>query len=82
MRWLKQPASPSPDPLTPDELKALEHIAELKRLARRIVSNGCRRVEDSAELTMLIHDLEARILAQAASRAYPDRFQLLGGLPR
>lgn len=35
--------------------------------------------QDDAEFISHIHDLQARVMAHAASRAYPDRYRLAGG---
>ena len=34
---------------------------------------------DLAEVALHVHNLQHMVMAQAASRAYPDRYRLIGG---
>lgn len=66
--------------LTRAELKALNLTAQLwNLLVQEVVANGSTRDHDTAELASKIHDLQHTIMAQAAARAYPTQFRLLGG---
>lgn len=65
--------------LTPDEHHALALTADLWNLLSRIVGNNRSRHGDLAELAAQIHNVQHAILAQAASRAMPSRYRLLGG---
>jgi hypothetical protein len=72
--------------LTEDEQKALEMTAELSRLLKRIVYIGSRYsiqdlsapLPDWVELCAALHVIQRAIGAQAAARAYPDLYRLLG----
>lgn len=65
--------------LTADEHDALKLTGALWNLVGRIVADGRSRPADLAEISIHIHNLQHAILAQAAARAYPDRYRLLGG---
>lgn len=66
--------------LTDLELEAMDATANLARLMFRIIGKtGPAASGDCAEMVDKIHQLQLMILAQAASRAYPDRFRKLGG---
>lgn len=68
--------------LTPDEHRAMDMTAELwNLLAQKVVGRGSARDGDMAELASDVHRIQERILAQAAARAFPDRYRLLGGWP-
>jgi hypothetical protein len=66
--------------LTADEHEAVRLIGELVGLFRKIVGDGPNRIGDLNEFTRTIHVLQNTILAQAAARAYPDRYRLVGGV--
>ncbi len=69
-----------PDLLTDDELRALALTAELYDLvAARVIGRGPSRGGDVVELAMHVHAIQNMIAGQAAARAYPDRFRVLGG---
>lgn len=70
--------------LSADEHHAMDLLAELNRVMRRIVSAGVdpgndSRAGDLREVTWHIHGLQNMVLSQAAARAYPERYRLLGG---
>ena len=65
--------------LTPDEHLAMATSAELANLMRKIIGDGPEADFDWAEALYRIHAVEQMILAQAASRAFPDRYRPLGG---
>jgi len=65
--------------LTRDELSAMSLTAELANALGRIVGDGRTRTADLTEAVHHIHALQHMIMSQAAARAYPDRFRLLGG---
>ena len=46
----------------------------------RIVADGPTRMDDLTESCHHIHVLQRMIMSQAAARAYPDQFRLLGSL--
>lgn len=64
--------------LSTDELHALELLTEFVNLTSRIVGPGRTRQGDMNEIATRVHDLQHLVMAQAAARAYPDRFRLLG----
>lgn len=69
------------DLLTPSEHDAMDLTAELVRLLAQLVGNGPSRQGDMRELIAAVHSIQHAILSQAAARAYPDRYRLLGGEP-
>lgn len=64
--------------LTPDELRALDLITDVANMMGRIVGDGPMRDYDMNELALHIHALQRDIMKQAAARAYPSKFRLLG----
>lgn len=65
--------------LTTDERKALELTGQLAEACKRIIAHGQSGVHDWNEMAMRIHAVQHMIMAQAAARAYPTEFRLLGG---
>ena len=66
--------------LTEDEHRALDLTVELTNLvAQNIIGPGYTSQGDINEFVTDIHRIQNRIMAQAAARAYPDRYRLLGG---
>jgi len=66
------------DLLTPAEHHALALTADLANLTKEIIANGSTRNDDDAEITAHIHVIQHTIMAQAAARAYPEQYRLLG----
>lgn len=64
--------------LTEDEHAAVALAADLARALTRIPRWGPTRDGDLAELMAAVHTIQNAVLAQAAARAYPDRYRLLG----
>lgn len=64
--------------LTKEELSALDLTARLMGKFNKIVGKGRTRSADLGEVVVHIHALQNMILSQAAGRAYPERFRLLG----
>lgn len=64
--------------LTDDERRALKMTADLANLFGTIVGQGRPRPYDLAEIVGHIHALQHMLLAQAAARAYPSEYRLLG----
>jgi hypothetical protein len=65
--------------LTDDEREAVRQAGLLNQLiSKRVVTNGPARAGDLAELTAAIHVIQRMVMAQAAARAYPGEFRLLG----
>lgn len=72
--------------MTDELLTAAEHDAvamagELWNLLTCIVADGPARQGDLHELIGHIHAIQHAVLKQAAARAYPDLYRLLGGHP-
>lgn len=68
--------------MTADEHRAMELLAELDTLFGRIVGlDEPARGNDLFELAGYIHLLQNAILSQAAARAYPGLYRLLGTMP-
>ena len=67
--------------LTDDEHEAMRLSGELANVLRRVVGDGPCAEGDWNEMAGSIHDLQARVMGQAAARAYPDLFRPLGGWP-
>jgi hypothetical protein len=66
--------------LTDAEHRAMDLTVELTNLiCNEIIGNGRTRTSDINELVGDIHAIQRTILKQAAARAYPDRYRLLGG---
>lgn len=65
--------------LTDTELRAIDYTAALWHELGEIVGPGPSRAGDLRELVVHIHAIQHAVMSQAAARAYPDRFRLLGG---
>jgi hypothetical protein len=72
-----------PGLLTKDEQRALELSGELANLLHKIITEGglteSMVTHDWREGAEKIHALQHMIMSQAAARAYPHKFRLLGG---
>jgi DNA-binding transcriptional regulator YhcF (GntR family) len=67
--------------LTADEREAVQLAGHLYALiAERVIADGPTRDDDLAELRAAVHVIQRMVLAQAAARAYPREFRLLGGV--
>jgi hypothetical protein len=66
------------DLLTPAERVAVATGALLANQVAEIVADGPSRDADIAEAVHHIHAVQRMILAQAAARAYPGQYRLLG----
>lgn len=67
------------DLLTTDEHKAMDLTTELMQVFVKIVGDGDTRNADMMEMVQHVHGIQNMILAQAAARAYPETYRLLGG---
>jgi len=81
---LKRPAAcqGSPFPvasLTADELAAMDTMSKFAGQMHRLCGDGPQSASDWREAAAHIHVLQTTIMAQAASRAYPELFRPLGG---
>ncbi len=65
--------------LTAAELRAMDITAELVNvMCNDVIGHGLTREADVREFVAHVHVIQQAILAQAAGRAYPERFRLLG----
>lgn len=74
----KQEGHDSSRLLTNDEKLALALTGTLANLFGKIVGKSSSRDGDLNEIVGEIHNLQARLMGQAAARAYPQQFRLLG----
>ncbi len=65
--------------LTPAEHDAMAQTAQLTRTMREIIGDGPAAEGDIAEMVDAVHRIQRMVLGQAAARAYPERYRLLGG---
>lgn len=70
----------SNDFLTKDEHLAIDQAARLAETLARVVFDGAGRTTttDLNELLGHIHVIQHAVMAQAAARAYPEVYRLLG----
>lgn len=71
-----------PDLLTTKEKAVVEKAGELWGDLCRIVSDDVTRNADLAELIVHIHAIQRYVMAQAAARAYPEDYRLMGDIIR
>lgn len=64
--------------LTDDEHEAMRLTAELGKVLGLVVGQGAPAKDDLNELIGYIHHIQRAVLSQAAGRAYPKRYRLLG----
>jgi hypothetical protein len=64
--------------LTAEEHEALQVSARLANLLRQIIGDGPQASHDWNEAAQRIHAVQHMILAQAAARAYPEKYRGLG----
>lgn len=64
--------------MTEDEHLAMKQSGELANTLGRIVAHGEGHQQDIREMVKMIHDIQRAVMAQAACRAYPDKYRLLG----
>jgi len=66
--------------LTPDEKDCIKLAGELWNLLCKVVQPGPTAEGDTTELIHHIHAIQHTVMAQAAARAFPDRYRLLGSV--
>ena len=67
--------------LTDLEFQALDMTSDLTNLViHRIIGNSPSRQPDVDEFVFHIHAIQKMLMGQAAARAYPTPFRLLGGM--
>lgn len=70
---------PSESLLSEAELEAMSMTGALARQIRKVIGTGPQSEHDWAEMARMIHDIQHAVMAQAAARAFPDKFRMLGG---
>jgi hypothetical protein len=69
---------------TPAEERALALTGELAGALHEVIAqveNGDQAAHDWSEMAKHIHGIQHALMAQLASRAYPDQYRALGGWP-
>lgn len=64
--------------LTDDELELMNKTAQVANLMYKVIGDGPQSEHDWAEAAHHIHNIQHMVMAQAAARAYPDLFRLMG----
>lgn len=65
--------------LTESEHEAIEAAGQLATLiSERVIGSGPTRGDDIAEMEAALHVVQRMVMAQAAARAYPNSYRLLG----
>lgn len=64
--------------LTDDEHAAVEALAQAWNALVRVVPAGPTQTADLGELAAHVHALQNAVLAQAAARAHPTLYRLMG----
>lgn len=64
--------------LTQNEIETLDALAELTGRFSRVLGHGPTRSEDFREVVLHVRALQNMVMSQAAARAYPAKFRLLG----
>lgn len=66
--------------LTDAEHELVAALGEVWNSFCRVVGNGPTRDHDLAEIVAHVHALQHKVMGQAAARAYPGRYRVLGGV--
>ena len=66
------------DLLTDDEHELIDMLGKCANLFGRVIGNGPTRAADTSEMVAPIHVLQQAVMSQAAARAYPTKYRLLG----
>lgn len=65
--------------LSEAELRAMDITTKLVHVVCcEVIGRGPTREQDVSEFVDKVHQIQSLIMAQAAGRAHPDRFRLLG----
>lgn len=64
--------------LTEEEKSLVDLISDVSRSFGTIVGNGPTREHDLREMVFHVHALQNMVLAQAAARAYPELYRVMG----
>jgi class 3 adenylate cyclase len=66
------------DLLTAEERELIDVLADAANRFANVIGSGPTRHADSLEVIDKIHQLQQAVMAQAAARAYPASYRLLG----
>lgn len=66
------------DLMTQEEHDCMTVSAELAELLRKVIGDGRQTEHDWAEAAAHIHAIQRMVMSQAAARAFPDLYRLLG----
>jgi len=66
------------DLLTDNERETVKLVGRVYQNIERMCSDSTTRSSDLVEAAIHCHALQQMVMAQAAARAYPDEFRLLG----
>lgn len=77
-REIEQEPDEQPELLTENEHEALSHLGRAANSIRLMLGDGPLADNDWSEAAADIHRLQHMVMAQAAARAYPDRYRLGG----
>ena len=67
--------------LTEAEQEAIEMAGRLyDHIVQKVIVDGPTREHDCNELVADIHRIQHTVMAQAAARAYPNKYRVLGGM--
>ena len=77
---MPNPENDPPPLLTPREREAVQKAGDLWGDLCAIVGDGPTRDADLAELIVHVHAIQHAVMSQAAGRAYPSEFRLLGSV--
>ena len=75
------PVAAQTELLTDAEHGLIVRIGECACAFASIINDGAMLGYDSREFSDKIHQLQHMVMSQAAARAYPDRYRLLGETP-
>jgi len=64
--------------LTADEMSAVRQAGDLWGTLCKVAGNGPTRDNDLHELIVHVHAIQQAVMSQAAGRAYPGTYRLLG----
>jgi len=77
--WVPGSSKPELNLMTAAEHGAMDLTLQLDRLMVEIIGDGPVSAADLRASRIDLHHIQHRILRQAAGRAYPDRYRMLGG---
>ncbi len=67
-----------PEPMTDEEHQVMDLLTQVANL---MLNWAPQDHPDRNEITTKVHDLQHMVMAQAAARAYPDRYRPIGRSP-